>query len=396
MRVLKSGELQLDLTRGTLRQPKPVAFQDGKPVAVSFVRRSARSFGFRLGRYDQSRPLLIDPVLVYSTYLGGSGNENRITGLGSGSQLKTAGIAVDSERNAYVTGYTDSADFTTVNGFEPISTGSVDAFVAKINRAGNSLVYATYIGGPGAVDRGFDIAVDERGAVFVVGRTQAARFPLRNTFQRELRGNEDGFVLKLDPSGSLEWSTYLGGSNSDDCHSVAVLNGSVYVAGETQSSDFPLQNPFNNAFLGGPIDVFVTQFRPDGSALVLSTFLSGNALDDIEDLAVDTQGNIYVVGNTASTNLLPIAPAGVLPRILQRAPGGAMDAYLMVLDSRGALQFGTYLGGPGIDAALGVAALSPADVYIVGATASRRSVLTRSPALLGTRLGAITSQTTPS
>jgi len=375
MRILESGELRLELTSGTLRQPRPVAFQDGKPVAVSFVRRSARSFGFRVGRYDQSRPLLIDPVLVYSTYLGGSGNENRITGLGSGSQLKTAGIAVDSQSNVYITGYTDSTDFTTVNGFQPVSTGSVDAFVAKINPAGNSLVYATYIGGPGAVDRGFDIAVDERGAAFVVGRTQAAGFPLRNTFQHELRGNEDGFVLKLDPNGSLEWSTYLGGSNGEDCHSVAVLNGSVYVAGETQSSDFPLQNPFNSAFLGGPIDVFVTQLRPDGSALVLSTFLSGNALDDIEDLTVDPQGNIYVVGNTASTNLLPIpppgGPAGVLPRILQRTPGGAMDAYLMILDSRGQLQFGTYLGGPGIDAALGVAARSPADVYIVGATASR-------------------------
>jgi uncharacterized protein (TIGR03437 family) len=375
MRVLKSGELELELRNGTLLQPRPLAFQHGKRVEVSFVRRSARSFGFRVGDYDSSRPLLIDPVLLYSTYLGGSGNENRIVGLGSGSQLKTAGIAVDSQGNAYVTGYTDSIDFTTVNGFEPTSTGSVDAFVAKISPAGNTLVYATYIGGPGDLDRGFDIAVDEGGAAFVVGRTQALRFPLRNAFQRELRGTEDGFIVKLHPSGSsLEWSTYLGGSGNDDCHSVAVLNGDVYVAGETRSPDFPLQDSFNNAFLGGPTDVFVARFRPDGSGLVFSTFLSGNGLDDIEDLAVDAQDNVYIVGNTASMNLLPMPPPGGppgLPQILQSSPGGAMDAYLIRLDARGQFQFGSYLGGSGVDAALGVAARSPADVYIVGATASQ-------------------------
>ena len=373
----QAGDLVLRLGQGTLRQRKPTAFQDGRSVPVSFVCRSARRFGFSVGKYDRTRPLIIDPVLLYSTYVGGSGSETRIRGFASGSQVKTAGIAVDAQGNAYVTGFTESVDFMTINGFEPVWSGSTDAFVAKINPAGNSLVYATYLGGPDGLDRGFDIAVDEQGSAYVAGRTQSSRFPLRNPFQSALRGNEDGFVAKLDPSGaSLVWSTYLGGSNNDDCHSIAVWNGSVYVTGETQSSDFPLEAWASNAFLGGPTDVFVTRFTPDGSRLVFSTYLGGSGLDDVEDLAVDTQGNVYVVGHTESSTipLVRVSPGGppdTLPRTLQPNPGGGVDAYLLRLSAAGQqMQFVTYLGGSGPDAALGITVRSGRDVYVVGATGS--------------------------
>jgi uncharacterized protein (TIGR03437 family) len=384
VRIDHAGDLVLRLRGGSVRQPKPTAFQDGQRVPVSFVRRSARRFGFSLGQYDRTRPLMIDPVLLYSTYLGGSGSETRIRGLGSGSQVKTAGIAVDTQGNAYVTGFTESVDFMTINGFEPVWSGSTDAFVAKISPAGNSLVYATYLGGPDRLDRGFDIAVDEQGSAYVAGRTQSPRFPLRNPFQRELHGDEDGFVAKLDPSGgSLVWSTYFGGRNNDDCHSIAVWNGSVYVVGETQSPDLPLESWASNSFFGNPTDIFVARFTPDGSKLVFSTYLGGGGLDDVEDLAVDAEGNAYVVGYTepATIPLVRVPPPGgppdTLPRTLQPNPGGGVDAYLLRLSASGQqVQFATYLGGSGADSAFGVSVRSGRDVYVVGATSSGNFAVT--------------------
>jgi uncharacterized protein (TIGR03437 family) len=381
-----AGGLLLRLPNGTLRQPKPKAFQGGRTVPVRFVRRSADRFGFATGEYDRARPLIIDPVLLYSTYLGGSGSETRIVGLGSGSQVKTAGIAVDADGNAYITGFTESANFPTVNGFEPVWSGSTDAFVAKVNPSGNTLVYATYLGGPERLDRGFDVAVDEQGNAYVTGRTQSPRFPVRNPFQPALRGEEDCFVAKLHPSGgSLLWSTYFGGGNNDDCHSIAVWNASVYVAGETQSPDFPLEAFVNNAFLGNPTDVFVARFDPQGSRLIFSTFLGGGGLDDVEDLAVDVQGNVYVAGHTQSANVPlvpfqpPDGPPGTLPRILQQNHGGAVDAYLVRYSSIGQMQFATYLGGAQVDAAFGIAVRSAEDVYLAGASFSGDFPITGQP-----------------
>ena len=164
---------------------------------------------------------------------------------------------------------------------------------------------------------------------------------------------------------------------------IAVWNGSVYVAGETQSPDFPLEAWGSNAFFGNPTDVFITRFAPDGSRLVFSTYLGGSGLDDVEDLAVDSQGDVYVVGHTESGTipLVPIVPPGgppgVLPRILQQNPGGGVDGYLVRLSGAGhQMQFATYLGGSGPDAAFGVSVRSGRDVYVVGATGSNNFAVT--------------------
>src|SRR5216684_529995 len=210
-------------------------------------------------------------TLVYSTYLGGNGDD------GGG------GIAVDSSGNAHVAGVTNSADFpTTLAAFQTASGGGIsDVFVTKLNPTGAGLVYSTYLGG-GGYDNSGAIVVDSAGNAYVSGVTMSTNFPTTlGAFQASFGGGTvDAFVTKLNPTGvALVYSTYLGGSGDDQGNGIAIdAAGNAYVTGETSSINFPTANPIQPT-LAGSSDAFVTKVNPTGSGLVYSTYLGGSAQD---------------------------------------------------------------------------------------------------------------------
>ena len=357
-----SGDLVIETAWGTVTEKAPVVYQmDGaKRTTISGAYRVAdsHSFGFSLGpEYNRSLPVVIDPLVSYSTYLGGSIYENGV------------GIAVDGAGSAYVTGSTQSTDLPTVTPFEGTLNGYSDAFVTKLSPAGNSLVYSTYLGGSGR-DEGYGIAVYASGNAYVTGFTHSFDFPTVNPFDGTLYG-DNAFVTKLSPAGnSLVYSTYLGGSNGggggDYGYSIAVDGvGSAYVTGSTFSYDFPIVTPFDGSYNGGG-DVFVTKLSPAGNSLVYSTYLggSGSGGDYGAGIAVDGAGSAYVTGETQSTDFPTVTPFdGTL--------NGYSDAFVTKLSPAGnSLVYSTYLGGSGEERGTGIAVDGAGSAYVTGDASS--------------------------
>jgi hypothetical protein len=380
--------------------------------------------GFRLGDYDRSRPLIIDPVLVYSTYLGGNGFDQGYA------------IAVDSLGSAYVTGKTAAADFPTTPGAFQTTFGGGDAlFIAKLNPEGTALVYSTYINGasgngiavdlagnayvtgeastlnfpttPGAFQTapyGFDtfvtklnatgsalvysarfggnfddfgraIALDAAGNAYITGwtvcRATTCTFPTVNAVQPNYGGGyQDAFVTKINSVGSaLIYSTYLGGGtiingDNDWGEGIAVDSaGSAYVTGYTYSPDFPVTPGAYDTSRAG-LDAFVTKFTPDGASLVYSTFIGGPARELGQGIAVDASGNAYVTGSTESDGF-PVTPGAFQTT-------GSFDAFVTKLNPQGsALVYSTYLGGNvGVDRGWAIAVDNAGSAYVAGDTTS--------------------------
>ena len=297
----KDGNLILHINNDKIIQHAPVIYQeyDGvkKNVSGKYVLNNNDQVGFDISTYNSELPLVIDPVLIYSTYLGGSG-------IDVGND-----IAVDSSGNAYVTGETFSSDFPLTNPIDGTKGIGSDAFVTKINSAGSALVYSTYLGGSTNIsgfsnnDIGEGIAVDSSGNVYVVGVTFTDDFPTMNPIDGTIDGTTDTFVTKINSAGSaLVYSTFLGGSSGDGGTGIALdSSGNAYVTGDTLSSNFPTTNPIQGTF-GGFTDTFVTKINSAGSAHVYSTYLGGSINDSGEGIAVDSSGNAYVIGKTASSN----------------------------------------------------------------------------------------------
>ena len=243
-------------------------------------------------------------AFVFSTYLGGSNNE------------EGNGIAVDNDQNIYITGQTFSEDFPTVNAYQEAELTGFDAFVTKINAQGTSLVFSTYLTGVGNdpglshVDKGTAIAVDGSGNVYIAGTTSSQDFPVKNAVQPDYGGgSQDGFVTKFTADGStLEFSTYLGGGNYEDNLNIALdSEGNVFVTGSTQSTDFPTEQPFQS-FLKGSGDAFVTGISSDGLAILFSTFLGGSGFDNGKGIAIKQGGDLYVSGYTGSQDFPTVSP----------------------------------------------------------------------------------------
>jgi Calx-beta domain/Beta-propeller repeat/Carboxypeptidase regulatory-like domain len=293
-------------------------------------------------------------VLAYSTYLGGSGSDE-------GND-----IAVDSAGNMYVAGSAGSANFPTTPGaFQTREAGG--GFVTKLNATGSARIYSTYLSG-GAIA---SMALDSAGNAYVTGFTQSSSLPTTpGAISNTLNGIQDGFVTKLNPTGSaLIYSTYLGGSSFDAGDGIAVDSaGNAYITGHTSSSNFPTANAFDDS-LGGSVDVFVTKLNTAGTALVYSTYLGGDGEDTSSgstwtDVAVDSAGNAYVTGLTKSTNF-PTANA------IDDSLGGAADAFVTKFNAAGsALVYSTYLGGINGDGGRGIAVDSAGNAYVTGATTS--------------------------
>jgi hypothetical protein len=361
------GNLQVTMTGDssgqavTIVEERPVAWQEIKGVctAVSarYVVAADQTIGFSLGSYDATYPLTLDPTVTYGSYLGGS------TGASQGN-----GIAVDASGNFYIMGITGASNFpVTPNAYRSTYSGANDAFVAKFNPNG-SLAYATYLGGSGQEGEmigGGSIAVDSAGDAIVVGETASSNYPTTaNAFQPNSGGGNDGFVSKLDPTGSnLLYSSYLGGSCSDYGYGAAVdAANNFYAAGTTCSMNFPTINPYQSSLRGG-YNGFVVKFAQNNS-VVYSTFFGGSANDTINAVAADSHGNAYLAGRTDSPNFPVINP-------IQRTLGGQTDAFLSKLNPTGqVLVYSTYLGGSQSDVALGVAVDAVGQAYVAGSTYS--------------------------
>ena len=357
------GDLLVQAGDQVLLQSKPVAYQqlpgERREVAAGFVLQG-QEVSFALGSFDRSRPLVVDPVLSYSTYLGGSSSD-------SGNA-----IAVDAAGNAYVTGYTTSPDFPTANALQPNLGGqrTTNAFVAKLTADGSALVYATYLGGSGG-DTGSGIAVDATGNVYVTGTTGSVDFPTANALQPHYGGGDgDAFVAKLATDGSaLLYYTYLGGSGTERGNGLGVdAAGNAYVTGATQSPDFPIANALQSVLRSsGNYNAFVAKLSADGTALVYSTYLGGSNLDRGLGIAVDGAGNAYVTGLALSLDFPTV-------KALQPACGGPNgNAFVAVFNADGsALVYATYLGGSGPDgdSGNGIAGDAAGNAYVTGFTTS--------------------------
>lgn len=298
LRVDPTGDLVIGSETGELRQHKPLAYQEAagerREVSARYVLRGRNQISFALGRYDHSKPLVIDPVLAYSTYLGGTNNES------------INAITVDAAGNAYLTGSTSSPDFPVVNPIGTFNNFGSYVFVSKLNPAGNALVYSTYISGTpngnSSSSAGLGITLDAAANAYVTGQTNALNFPTTpGAFQSINHGYTDAFALKLNAGGSaLVYSTYLGGVYEDSGKGIGVDSmGNAYVTGQTVSADFPKASAMQPT-MGGFQDAFVTKLNATGTALVYSTFLGGGEKESGNAIAVDSSGNAYVTGGTSS------------------------------------------------------------------------------------------------
>jgi uncharacterized repeat protein (TIGR01451 family) len=360
------GDLVLETRTDPVRLQKPVIYQDidgrRQQIAGGYRLDDTGDVTFQVGSYDTTRPLIIDPVLVYSTYLGGTGHDLALD------------IAVDAMGNAYVVGNTLSIDFPVNNAVQHTCTtieltgysSCDDMFVTKLNRDGTAIEYSTYIGGT-STDVGNGIAIDGLGNAYVTGMTTSRDFPTVNAFQPDFRSNPDffpeAFVAKLSSTGSdLVYSTYLGGSSEDRGNAIAVDGqGSAYVTGGTDSFDFPTASPLQSVPSGG-LDAFVAKLTPDGSALAYSTFLGGQSYDIANDIAVTDDGYAAITGETNSVDF-PTVNAS------QPTNQGQNDAFIATVVPEGtALAHSSYLGGPGFDLGWRIAVANR--IYYVTGTSS--------------------------
>jgi hypothetical protein len=368
-----------DLVVGGVIFHKPVVYQpisndetratDKELIDGRFVFTGAHEVRFQIAAYDKSRPLVIDPTLAYSTYLGGSGLDEGL------------GIAVDAAGNAYVTGQTGSINFPTTPGaFQTTLKGSPrggNAFVSKLNAAGSALLYSTYLG---SFDEGFGIAVDSSGNAYVTGETTSSDFPTTpGAFQTTFGGFTDAFVTKLNAAGSaLLYSTFLGGVDNDEGFGIEVdASGNAYVTGRTSSFNFPTTpGAFQTTFVGTgsqfiPGDAFVSKLNAVGSALLYSTYLGGSDEDRASGIAIDASGNAYITGTTFSSDF-PTTPGAFQTTCFScTARVGSGDAFVSKLNAAGsALVYSTYLGGNGGDFANAIAVDASRNAYVTGSTQS--------------------------
>lgn len=355
--ISPSGDLALQAAnQQILHIRKPSTYQDIDGIRHEISSDYAvnkRCVSFRVGAYDATKPLIIDPVLVYSTPLGGNDGE--------------AGYAIttDSAGNVYVTGDTNSIDFPATRSFQRASNGSTDVFVAKLSANGTKVLYSTYLGG-GDADVGYGIAVDPAGDIYVTGDTRSTDFPLKKPFQSALGGDVDVFVTKLSADGSrLLYSTYIGGANGERGNSLAVDGaGNAYITGYTNSTNFPTGNALQNNFGGGNADAFVLKLNSTGSALLYSTYLGGgNDRPDIgTGITTDADGNAYVTGFTNSRDFPTVKPLQPFR--------GPTDVFVTKLSATGSIVYSTHLGGGADDEAMAIAIDVARNVYITGHTES--------------------------
>ena len=343
----------------------PVTYQEGldgrEAVESHYAIHADGTIGFVVGDYDESRTLVIDPTLSYVAFLGGTGYDT------------AEGIAVDSSGNAYITGWTGSTDFPTTVGAldQSYNGGSYDIYVAKLSATGNSLVYATFIGGSGN-EVGNAVAVDNSGNVYIAGQSTSADLPTVGAYQGTLRGTGDAVLIKLNSSGNaLLYSTYFGGTSAtggEVAYDLALdVAGTVYLAGQAYSSDMPLKNAYDST-LGGTYDAFVAKFdlmQTGVNSLLYSSLFGGSGAEYANTIAVDSSGNFSIGGQTDSTDLTTV-------QAYQSGYAGGVDGFVTRFNSSGnAVTYSTYLGGAtSSDWVEAIAVDAAGALYVGGKTAA--------------------------
>ncbi len=422
--LAERGDLRIQGQGAELREGSPVIFQmeNGRrvPVEGKFRVEADGTVGFQIGAYKSALPLVIDPAITYSFVVNGNvdsearavvsdpqgnlyvagwtdsvnfptvgaeqpasggGNDAFVfklnpqgnaliygTFLGGSGDDRAFGLAVDSSGEAVITGWTQSQNFPTYLAAQAASGGGQDAFVAKLNAAGNALVFSTFLGGNGS-DVGYGVAVDGFGAIHVVGDTLSTNFPTQAAAQYASGGRQDAFFAEFGAGGNLLSSSYLGGNWDDHGAAVAVDgSGNTYLTGSTYSTNFPTALPFQ-AHSGGGQDAFVTKIGASGSVLLYSTYLGGSggmptAPEGGAAIAVDAQGFAYVAGTTSSTNFPTLNP-------LFAGHSYGTDAFLTKFDVTGGfLIYSTYIGGSSFDYGNAVAVDGGGNAYVAGMTSS--------------------------
>jgi hypothetical protein len=459
-------ELVLNLGDSEIRQPKPVIYQTAngarQEIAGGYKILDAHTVAFAVGNHDRNLPLVIDPILSYSTYFGGtagntaaavavdtngsvyvagstlsanlattngvfqtnyaggtftgdafvakfSNNGSNLvycTYLGGSQDDFASGLALDKAGDVFLTGSTDSPNFPTNNALYPKILGHAyssrsgtfydsNAFVTELNTNGSRLIYSTYLGGSGNIpfgtgDTGTGIAVDSAGDAYVTGFTSSTNFPVTNsvvyqlagttnTLLNRLAGSFNAFLAKIGPGGSpLIYSTYLGGTNTDEATGVAVDGANcAYVTGFTDSTNFPTTNAFQTALIStniiGGNNAFVAKFSPSGSNLVYSTFLGGTNNDQAFGIAVDSETNVYVTGGTTSPDFTNTAVnvTNLFNELTNNQNGLILttNAFLVKLNPNGSILYSAVFGGFAEDTGYGVV-VSAGEAYVVGTTSS--------------------------
>ena len=397
IRIDAAGDLLLQTKLGTIRQRRPNVYQqiEGAPrsIAGTYVITGRHRIGFRLGEYDKSKPLVIDPVLVYSSYLGGSGEET------------AGGIAIDPSGNIYIAGTTTSADYPVAGGVQGTNKGKKDVFVTKLNPTSNAVIYSSYLGGA-EDDSGYAVAIDSSGNVYIAGETDSSDFPTKNS-QPRYRFTE-GFVAKLNPAGNnLVYSTYWGDNSVEVFNAIAVdSSGNAWAAGwilisfgtsgvdldfwvarfdpagkllggyriragsGQESANAIVVDSAGNAYIAGEVElgsnkVDAAVVKVTSSGNVASTFLFGGAgYDTAAGIAMDSKGSFYVIGSTDSADFPTIGA-------VQSKKAGDTDAFIAKLDSSAAkLLYSSYLGGSAKERGDSVAVDPNGIAYITGSTKS--------------------------
>ena len=377
LNVDAQGNLILRNAAGEVQLLAPRIYQqiggEKKEIAGQWTLAANHIASFRLGKYDRAQPLVIDPVLQYSSFLGGS-QKNAVNR-----------IALDAAGNAYVAGYTASGDFPAAptpqaNTFGP-GTPLRGAFVAKIDPTGTNLLYSTYLSGS-SDDEATGLAVDNSGNVYLSGNTRSPDFPTRNALQSACpTHNQAGtcasaFLTKISPTGdSLMFSTYLGGSGGESSRGLTIdSTGSIYIAGVTSSQDFPVTAGAAQTKCSGSCqqNAFVAKFAPSGETLDFATYVGGSAIDNTADLAVDSSGNVYLTGKTTSPDF-PLAT----PYLKSCSPDATnpaacvATAFVTKIKADGsAFLYSTYLGGSLGSQASAIAVDALGSAYITGSTQS--------------------------
>jgi hypothetical protein len=349
------GNLRLQTGSGWVTHGRPVVYQSvqgiRREIFGQYVYSGGHEVGFDIGAHDSSRPLIIDPTLAFSSYLGGSGDDYGHA------------VAVDSSGSAYVVGETGSENFPTLDPEQASLAGDTDVFVTKWNATGTGLVYATYIGGSNR-DVGLGVAVDAAGDAYVTGFTYSGDFPITSgALRTSFVGESKAFVLKLNPGGNgLIYATFLGGSGDDYGAGIAVdAAGEAHIAGYTASVDFPTTTgAFQQYYGGGSYDGFMAKLNAAGSALIYATYLGGIANDTAAGVALDPSGNIYVTGQTQSANFPTLNPL--------QASSSESDAFVVKISASGQAQYSTYLGGTGLTNGTAIAADAAGNAYVTGFT----------------------------
>lgn len=408
----KNGDLIIHVGNTPVRLKAPIAYQELNEedilIEVSYVQHSKTSFGFEVGKYDESLPLIIDPVLVYSSYLpeaiedialdnegniylvGGSWRVyvTKLVPDGSAEVFTTylngdlddfgKAITVDNNGFIYVTGETQSDNFPTNNALQEDFGGSLwvdgDAFVTKLNPDGSTIVYSTYLGGY-SVDFGHDIAADSDGNAYITGETQGGGFPLVKAIYTEENGLWNAFVSKINSDGSaFVFSTFLGGSDNDEGYGIALDKGNnIYITGSTWSDNFPTTvNAYQSEYVRS--SAFVTKMNTLGTEIIYSTYLSAPYNANIgggevgKSIAVDNAGQAYVTGTTNSPEF---PTTGVFQTYYA---GGLSDLFVTKFSADGSgLIFSTYLGGDGQEGLTGgnIKLDASGNVYVTGSTSSK-------------------------